>query len=181
MARPAEDNRRMVLQARKLLHQARTAAELRAAQSVLFVADHGLSIEQTAARLGCSAPTVSRLRRWLKAKPSGRGGLHERWGGRRRQNLSLDEETRFLEPFLDQARIGGVVTIGPIWRAYEAKLGRPVPDSTIYRLLWRHGWRKLAPDTHHPKGDSAARAVWKKNSAGGSKPGASKPKGARSG
>jgi transposase len=170
----------MVLQARKLLQEARTAAELRAAQSVLLVADHGRSIGQTAEMLGCSVPTVSRLRRWLKDKPSGRGDLHQHWGGRRRQNLSLDQELRFLEPFLDQARTGGVVTIGPIWRAYEAKLGRPVPDSTIYRLLWRHDWRKLAPDTHHPKGDPAARIVWKKNSASGSKPGARKPKDARS-
>lgn len=181
MARPAQSNRRTVLQARKLLAEASTAAELRAAQAVLFVADHGLSIGQTAEMLGCSTPTVSRLRRWLKTEPSGRDALHERWGGRRRQNLSLDEEMRFLAPFLDQARSGGVVTIGPIWRAYEAKLARPVPDSTIYRLLWRHGWRKLAPDTHHPKGDPAARVVWKKNSASGSKPGARKPRDARSG
>jgi hypothetical protein len=32
----------------------------------------------------------------------------------------------------------------------------------VYRLLERHGWRKVAPDTHHPKSDPAAQEEWKK-------------------
>jgi Winged helix-turn helix len=37
--------------------------------------------------------------------------------------------------------------------------------SSVYRMLARHGWRKLAPDTRHPDGDPQAREDWKKNSA----------------
>ena len=33
----------------------------------------------------------------------------------------------------------------------------------VDRLLERHGWRKVAPDTHHPKSDPAAQEEWKKN------------------
>ncbi len=33
-------------------------------------------------------------------------------------------------------------------------------------LLARHGWRKIAPDTTHPKGDLLVREDWKKNSPG---------------
>lgn len=164
MARPAERSERMVLEARKLLVEAQSAGELRAAQSVLFVSEYGLSVAQTAEMLGCSVPTVSRLRRWMKRSVRTPRSLHENWGGRRRQNLTLEEEVVVLEPFLEEARRGGVLTVGPIWRAYETRLGRAVPDSTIYRLLWRHGWRKIAPDTRHPKGDALARARWKKNS-----------------
>ena len=36
----------------------------------------------------------------------------------------------------------------------------------MYRLLARHGWRKVAPDTRHPKSDLAVQEEWKKNSPG---------------
>ena len=34
--------------------------------------------------------------------------------------------------------------------------------STIYRLLERHGWRKVVPRPRHPKADVAAQAAFKK-------------------
>jgi DNA-binding CsgD family transcriptional regulator len=139
-----------MLRARNLLRRARTAAELRAAQSVLFPAEYGLSLRQTAEMLGCSVPTVSRLRHWLKAAPA-RTVLHADWGGRRRQNLSPAEERSFLNSLKDQARGGHAIAIRSIWKAYEAKLGRSVPDSTIYRLLRRHGWHKSARGAYHHK------------------------------
>ncbi|HVA39207.1 MAG TPA: helix-turn-helix domain-containing protein [Candidatus Binataceae bacterium] len=128
-----------VPRARRLLHAAASAVELRAAQSVLFVADYGLSLRQTADMLGCSVSTVGRLRRWLKKTPPDGGALHARWGGRRRQNMSFVEERRFLNMFKDQATRGRGIAVKAIWQAYEAVLGRAVPDSTIYRLLQRHG------------------------------------------
>lgn len=33
----------------------------------------------------------------------------------------------------------------------------------VYRLLARRGWRKVAPDTKHPKSDPLAQEDWKKN------------------
>ena len=48
--------------------------------------------------------------------------------------------------------------------AIEARLGKTLALSSVYRMLARHGWRKLAPDTHHPQGDPEARDDWKKNS-----------------
>ncbi|MGH8653780.1 MAG: helix-turn-helix domain-containing protein [Gammaproteobacteria bacterium] len=32
----------------------------------------------------------------------------------------------------------------------------------VWRLLARHGWRKVAPDMRHPKSDPAAQEAWKK-------------------
>jgi hypothetical protein len=34
--------------------------------------------------------------------------------------------------------------------------------STVYRMLDRHGWRKLVPRPRHPKADVAAQAAFKK-------------------
>jgi hypothetical protein len=39
-----------------------------------------------------------------------------------------------------------------------------VAASVVYRMLARHGWRKVAPDTRHPKSDPVAQEDWKKNS-----------------
>ncbi|WP_370867410.1 transposase [Nitrosomonas sp.] len=42
------------------------------------------------------------------------------------------------------------------------KIGVPLSLSAIYRMLARHGWRKIAPDTAHPKGDLLVREDWEK-------------------
>ncbi len=156
MAARTDDSRETVLRARNLLKRAQTAAELRAAQAVLFVSDYGLSLQQTAAMLGCSPPTVGRLRRWLGSSPQNGQSMHEQWGGRRRQNLSPEEEKRFLGRFLEQARGGEAITVKAIRQAYEARLGRIVPDSTIYRLLQRHGWHKVTRGAYR---DAATRSA----------------------
>ena len=46
------------------------------------------------------------------------------------------------------------------------KLGKPLALSTIYAMLARHGWRKVAPDKIHPKSDPDAQQDWKKNCRG---------------
>lgn len=83
-------------------------------------------------------------------------------GGRRHQYLSVPEEKVFLAPFFAQAERGEIATVAQIQRAYEAKVGHEVDDSTIYRLLARHDWRKLMPRPRHPKADPQAQAQFKK-------------------
>ena len=57
---------------------------------------------------------------------------------------------------------GGVVVVPPLREQIAERLGKPVALSTIYRMLARNGWRKLAPDTAHPQGNPSAREDWKK-------------------
>jgi len=64
---------------------------------------------------------------------------------------------------LEEAAQGGVVVVPPLKEKIEERLGKRVALSTIYRMLARNGWRKLAPDTSHPQGDAAMREDWKKN------------------
>ena len=83
-------------------------------------------------------------------------------GGRYREYLSIQEERVFLAPFFARAEAGELATIKQIHQAFEAHVGKQVHASTIYRLLDRHGWRKLMPRPRHPKADSQAQEQFKK-------------------
>ena len=83
-------------------------------------------------------------------------------GGRRRQYLTLEEEKEFLAPFFKQAQAGLIATTAEIWHAFEKRVGHHVDDSTSYRLLNRHGWRKLLPRPRHPQADPQAQDQFKK-------------------
>ena len=150
--------------ARGCLKRARTVEELRQAQAVLLPLEFGLTLPQVAKALGVSVGWACRLRtRFVREGELNAPSRASACGGRRRENLSRDEEAEFLAPFLEPARTGGVVVVGAIKPALEARLGRPVALASVYNLLHRHGWRKLAPDKRHPKTDAAAQEDWKKN------------------
>jgi|SRR5947209_6598111 transposase len=83
-------------------------------------------------------------------------------GGRRHQYLTLEEEDAFLAPFFSRAEKGEIATAGEIKLAFEAQIGHEVDESTIYRLLSRHGWRKPVPRPVHPKANPEAQAQFKK-------------------
>jgi transposase len=78
--------------------------------------------------------------------------------------MTLEEERAFLAPWVEEARSAGVLVVSPLRAALAENLGRKVAASVVYRLLARHGWRRVAPDTQHPKHDPLAQAAWKKNS-----------------
>lgn len=139
------------------------ARELRQAQAVLLPEYHGLSLEETGRVTGRSKATVARMLAASRRQAEAVGRPRPQWGGRRRQNMSPEEERAFLAPFLSKAERGGMRVVAPIKAAYEKAIGRGVPDSTVYRLLARHGWRKLAPRPRHPQGSPEKREAWKKN------------------
>ena len=83
-------------------------------------------------------------------------------GGRKNQYLSLEEEVKFLKPFLEEAASGGILTVSVVHKAYEKRVGSEVQLSTIYAMLHRNGWRKISPRPKHPKGDEKAQERFKK-------------------
>ena len=85
-------------------------------------------------------------------------------GGRRNEYLSLAQEAAFLAPFFDRAAKGQIATADQIQQALEAQLGHTVHQSTVYRLLKRHNWRKPMPRPTHPRADPQAQAEFKKTS-----------------
>jgi transposase len=80
---------------------------------------------------------------------------------------TLEEEKQFLAPFFVQAERREIATVGQIWQAYAQHIGHEVDDSTIYRLLHRHGWRKVMPRPRHPKSDQETQEQLKKLSRAG--------------
>jgi transposase len=150
-------------QAKGCLSKAKTAEELRQAQAVVMPLEYGLSMEQTARAIGVSTGWACQLRnRFIREGGISREDKPLR-GGRRRANMSLEEEEAFLAPFFDKAKVGGILVVGEIKNALDQRLGRNVALASAYNLLHRHDWRKLAPDKRHPKSNADAQDDWKKN------------------
>ena len=150
MSRPRRIDSRLVTKAQALVAQATDVGQLRAAQAVLLPALANMTLDQTATLLGIGRASVHRLQQRFREDLKAARPPQKPWGGRRRALMSLEEEKAFLEPWVEQARSAGVWVVSP-WRAALAeKLGRKVTFSVVYRLLARHGWRKVAPDTRHP-------------------------------
>jgi hypothetical protein len=151
--------------ARALLRNAKTADELRTAQAVLLPLELGLSLEQTAAAIGRSRTATCLIRTRYCAVASGkRPPARSKHALRNHAKASLAQEAKVLDEVLSEAGEGGVLVIPRLKPLIESRLGKPLALSSVYRLLARHGWRKLAPDTQHPLGDPVRREDWKKNS-----------------
>jgi transposase len=150
-----------VSQALLLRERAKSASDLRKALSVLLIAELGLDSDKAAEILGTSKRTVFRNRRNICSQD---GASQKTWGGRRHCSMSIEEEREFLSQWTDTATAGRVLSVPPIHAALVERLGHATPSSTTYRLLARHGWRKVQPDTKHPKSDPVAQEEFKKNS-----------------
>jgi transposase len=164
MSRPASGDAQVVESARQAIASAQTLEQLRQAQAVVLPLECGLSLAQTARVLGVSPGWACQLRRrFMQGQIAGAPDAPKA-GGRKRQNMTVQEEREFLAPFLEQAAAGGILVVGQIKAALDKRLGRKVALASAYNLLHRHGWRKLAPDKHHPQSDAQAQEEWKKNS-----------------
>lgn len=167
MSRKIEFHSNTLNAAKRAAARAQTVEELREAQAVIF-RNFGLPNDEIAEGLGVSTATLGRI---LKRKSDQLAGVcgppaltpaSRNWGGRRNAHLTFEEEVEFLKPWKESSQSASVVILGPIRAALAKRLGKPVHMSVVWRLVTRHGWRKLAPDTDHPKGDSAAREAFKK-------------------
>ena len=114
-----------------------------------------------AAAMGVSLSTVNRAHmaydqgelEALEPQPS---------GGRKRENMTLEDEKALLARFAKAAGAGEMLNIHDLKAAYEKAIGHETSKSTIYNLLARHGWRKLMPRPFHPDATSRLRTLLKK-------------------
>lgn len=164
MARPATYTDDMIECAQQIVKDAETARQLRTGLSILIPQVCRVSNSDTAQVLGVGVATVVRMQKKIRDQVAGEQTFKGSWGGRRRQHLTPEQEAEFLEPWIEQAERGGVLVVPPIHAGLEERLGQPVAASTVYRMLARHGWRKVEPDTCHPKRDAQAQEEFKKNS-----------------
>jgi len=157
---------------RELLAKTKNKADFQRVQCVWLRILLGLSSVMVAKAVGWSPGRVKQV--WSRYFADGESALVGKGrGGRRRQNLSIEEEDRLLARFLESAKMGNILVVNDVKAAYEKAVGRQVPKSTVYRMLARHGWRKISPRPRHPKSDPKQQESFKKTpgnrSQGGSK------------
>lgn len=126
---------------KELLITTHSLNDFKRIQSVWMRASLGLSAQEIAAAIGWSTSHVRRIHaNYLREGEEvliGKGR-----GGRYNQNLTLKEEEELLEPFLKKRRNNGEIIVREVKEAYEERVGHQVPNSTVYRMLKRHGWCK---------------------------------------
>jgi transposase len=143
------------------LKRANSHAEYQRIQCVLIRATLGSTAAEIAQLLGWATATVHVIHsRWAK-EGEALFDLRGR-GGRRHQHLNVTQEARLLAPFAAQAQSGGLLHVSEIKQALEQQVGSAVAASTVYRMLDRHGWRKVVPRPRHPKADMQAQDAFKK-------------------
>jgi len=146
------------------MDEAKNVGEFKRIQCVWLRAALDMPVEEIAKATGLAPASVRCYHsRYMKGGKNALLGPGR--GGRRNENLTVEQESTLLRRFTDEAEAGGVLEVSAIKRAYEQAVGHAVPKSTVYRVLARHGWRKVAPRPHHPKRNEAAQRAFKKNSA----------------
>jgi transposase len=140
---------------RLLAHQrgVKDVHEWRQLEAIWLREKLGLSGRQVAEALNYRLQTVHLIwHHWLRR---GEAMLDKRRrpGGRQHAYLKPEQESQFLQQFVDEAGRGGMLDVTRVKEALERHLGRSVALSTVYRMLHRNGWRKIVPRPRHPKAD----------------------------
>ena len=145
----------------KLLNKTKVKSDFQRVQCVWLRAELGMDSATVGRAIGWAPGTVKKV--WSQYFSEGESALIGIGrGGRRRNNLSEDEEQRVLGPFFKKAASGGRLVVNEVKQAYEQAIGREVPKSTVYRMLARHGWRKISTRLRNPKADKQRREALKK-------------------
>ena len=144
----------------KLMNQATSKWEYRRLQCI-YLRRFGMQSDDVAAITGLHAGTVRIT--WAKWLRDGEDALlgERRGQARGRARWTPEEEREFLQPFFDAAEKGKLTTVKDVYRAQCDRVGRKLDFTVTYRLLERHGWRKVVPRRQHPKADKAAQATFK--------------------
>jgi transposase len=86
------------------------------------------------------------------------------WGGRRGGVLTEAQEAEFVAHFEDAAREGQMVTASVMLVELVRRAGKPASPATLYRILARHGWRKVVPRPRHPEAEPDRQEAFKETS-----------------
>ena len=90
--------------------------------------------------------------RWIKSYiENGVQGILNKKRQGNHWNLTYEEEEKLLEKFIKQADSGQMTDVKQLKEEYVKMVGHSIGGSQIYRLLKRHGYRKVMPRSRHPK------------------------------
>lgn len=128
----------------------------------------GLNLNEISEKLDVVRVTISKWTAVYK-KEGIQGLLNKKRQGNRR-NLSIEQEKGFLEKYEEAANKGHIITVQDIEKEYKKLVGHEISSGQIYKLLKRHGFRKVMPRSKHPKKaneevieTSKKLKIWQKN------------------
>jgi transposase len=160
MSRPIHISEEALKRAHALLDSLYRTEEIRRALVVIFAADGRYTMAELAERFHVTIPTcfadISKLNKTEEVS------TESACGGRRYSFMTPEQEHEFPEQFSEKAKRGEIVSSQEIHAALAKKVGKDIPKSTVSRILNRNNWRKVKPDTKHPKGDPEVQEDWKK-------------------
>jgi transposase len=159
MAKPIKISEDGLQRAHSLVDASNDIQGFRRAILTIILADNRYSAEELADRFHISRSTVFEEVAKVRDpnfQPKGQ------WGGARNNLLTYEEEEAFLADFMDKAGEGLILSMPEIHTLYNARVGKNVAKSTFYSMLGRHNWRKVKPDTRHPKGKPELQEEFKK-------------------
>lgn len=81
--------------------------------------------------------------------------LNDNRGGRKNENMTLEDEQVFIDDMAKLAVSGQFVTVKEMYTEYQKRVGRKTSLSAFYAMLDRNGWHKAVPRSRHPKAASA--------------------------
>ena len=140
---------------------------------ILMLRYEGRKVSEIAEIFGMRVNSISQLCRRYREQ-----GLEEfrriKYTSHRRA-LTEEQEREILSRFEKAAEAGQEVTALEIKAAFDEARGRETGSGYIYRVLRRHGWRKVMPRPRHPKAASEeaceasiklSKACWKREKTG---------------
>jgi transposase len=159
MARPVKITHEQIARAKEIRDSSQNDKDRRAAIIFLLMAGGKQTAEELAAAFGITLKTVfNDMDRIRNPEKNARGNC----GGRNNYLMAIYEEAQFLDEWNEKATAGHIITMPELHSAFNERVGKETPKSTFYRLLKRHGWRKVLPDTRHPKGNPEIQEEFKK-------------------
>lgn len=144
----------------KLLEEVKTSSETKRVQCVLL-GSRGISSVLIAPIVGWAPEYVRKV--WNRYRKEGEKYIlgEKRGINRNRAHISFEKEKEFLKPIFKQAEKGGILIVSDIKKEYEKYIGRQIHNSIIYKVLHRHGWRKIVPRPLHPKANQSKQKEFK--------------------
>ncbi len=140
-----EEQKNEIIEVRRKNKDKRTEAKLK----VLFLRAEGLKAKEISEATGFHPAYICTIvSKYVHGGIEAIVGNHYR-GNRR--NMSFEEEEALLRPFMEQAAKGQIIDTSELKKRYEEAVGHRIGSGQIYRVLKRHGWRKVIPRSRHPK------------------------------
>jgi transposase len=161
MSKKIEDKDKLIKDLDKLLRSTQNNKSIKRIQCIYFKLKYNKTPEEIGEMVGYNKNYVKQIQAKFWKKGDSVFNTKQR-GGRRRENLTIEEEKAIVDEFKQKADNAEIIEASKIKECYEEKARKKVSKSTIYRMLKRHGWRKIAPRPTHPNSDSEAMDEFKK-------------------